>query len=189
MRVFSRRGFAIGTMTLVAFIAPARADVTAASVGLDRCTVVAVMMSATVDSATAHPGDFFRFQTVNAVTKASKIIIPARTPGYGVVAVAAPAGRGGRPGSLVLEPRYLEMPDGRLGVVLDHNTGDLQSRGASGNVPGYLGAIPIPGMGVAIGAFNYFHHGKDIAVKKGALFSVFPSDDPEVAHCQDDPSA
>lgn len=189
MRDFFRRVFSIGAVTLIAVAAPARADVTAASMGLDRCTVIAVMMSTTVDSATAHPGDFFRFETVNAVTKGTRIIIPARTHGFGVVAVAAPAGRAGRPGSLVLEPRYLEMPAGRLGVVLDHNTSDLQSNGVSGNVPGYLGAIPLPGMGVAIGAFNYFHHGKDIAVKKGALFSVFPSDDPEVALCQDDPGA
>lgn len=189
MRVFSQRGFVIVVAMTLAFGAPARADVTAASVGLNRCTIVAVMMDVTVDSATAHPGDFFRFQTVNAVTKGAKIIIPARTQGYGVVAVAAPAGRGGRPGSLVLEPRYLEMPGGRLGVVLDHNASDLQSSGVTGNVPGYLGAIPIPGMGVAIGAFNYFHHGKDIAVKKGALFSVFPSDDPEVARCQSNPGA
>ncbi|MDP9111932.1 MAG: hypothetical protein M3M96_09905 [Candidatus Eremiobacteraeota bacterium] len=187
MRYYLLRVSAIAFVVLVG-LAPARADVSAASIGLDRCTVVAVMMADTVDSATAHPGGFFRFQTVNAVTKGSRIIIPARTAGYGVVAVAAPAGRGGRPGSLVLEPRYLEMPGGRLGVVLDHNTSDLQSNGVSGNVPGYLGAIPLPGMGVAIGAFNYFHHGKDIAVKKGALFSIFPSDDPDVARCQDDPN-
>lgn len=188
MRFCLSRALAISIVALLT-LAPVRADVSASSIGIDRCTVVAVMMSATVDSATAHPGGFFRFQTVNAVTKDSRIIIPARTPGYGVVAVAAAAGRGGRPGSLVLEPRYLEMPGGRLGVVLDHNTGDLQSSGATGNVPGYLGAIPLPGMGVAIGAFNYFHHGKDIAVKKGALFSIFPSDDPEVARCQDDPNS
>jgi hypothetical protein len=156
--------------------------------GLDRCTVVAVVMLDSVDSATAKAGDFFRLQTVDAVTDGSQVVIPARTKGYGVVSIASPAGRAGRPGSLVLEPRYLTLADGkRLGVVLDHNTTDLQKNGASGNMPGYLGAIPIPGMGIAIGAFNYLHHGRDIQVPKGTFFAVFPSDDPSVQKCQEHP--
>lgn len=141
-----------------------------------------------VDSSDAQPGDFFRFETINAVTVGNKIVIPARTVGYGVVAVASPAGRAGRAGTLVLEPRYFILPDGRhLGVVLDHNASDLERAGKSGNMPGYLGAIPVPGLGAAIGAFNYFHHGKDIEVKKGSTFAVFPSDSPTSERCQTNP--
>lgn len=156
--------------------------------GLDRCTVVAVTMLETVSSAKAKPGDFFRLQTVDAVTIGSRIVIPAHTRGYGVVSIASPAGRAGRPGSLVLEPRFLTLANGsRLGVVLDHDTADLQKSGTTGNMPGYLGAIPIPGMGIAIGAFNYLHHGRDIEVPKGTFFAVFPSDDPAVQKCQGHP--
>lgn len=159
---------------------------TGAIPGLNECTVVAVQMLDDVDSATASPGDFFRFETINAVTVGNKIVIPARTIGYGIVAIASPAGSGGRAGTLVLEPRYLVMPDGtHLGVVLNHNTSDLQRSGSSGNMPGYLGAIP--GLGAAIGIFNFLHHGKNIEVKKGAAFTIFPSEGPSTEHCQQHP--
>lgn len=156
---------------------------------VDRCTVVAVQMMESVDSADARPGDFFRFETVNAVTSGARVVIPARTMGYGVVAVASPAGRGARPGTLVLEPRYLMLPDGKhLGVVLNHNTDSLDKSGPSDSIPGYLGAIPLLGVGAAIGMFNYFRRGKNIVVPRGTVFTLFPSDDPSVERCQDHPS-
>jgi hypothetical protein len=156
---------------------------------LDRCTVVAVQMMESIDSSEARPGDFFRFETINAVTSGASVVIPARTMGYGVVAVASPAGRNARPGVLVLEPRYLVLPDGkRLGVVLNHNTDSLDKAGASNGIPGYLGAIPVPGVGAAIGIFNYFRKGKNIVVPRGTVFTLFPSDDPSVERCQERPS-
>lgn len=156
---------------------------------IDRCTVVAVQMMESVSSVDARPGDFFRFETVNAVTSGASVAIPARTMGEGIVAVASPAGRNARPGTLVLEPRYLILPDGRhLSVVLNHNTDTLEKAGANDAIPGYLGAIPIPGVGAAIGMFNYFRKGKNIVVPRGTLFTIFPSDDPEVENCQDHPS-
>jgi hypothetical protein len=169
-------------LVLALAIAPASAP------PLDPCTVVAVEMLESVDSAEARPGDFFRFETVNAVTSGAKVVIPARTLGYGIVAIASPAGRQGRPGTLVLEPRYLVLPNGRhAGVVLNHNTDTLQKAGSSDSVPGYLGAIPIPGVGAAIGVFNYFHRGKNVVVPRGLIFTIFPSDDPAVERCQDHP--
>ena len=110
--------------------------------------------------------------------------------GYGAVAVASPAGpHDARPGALVLEPRYLVMPGGRhLGVVLNHNTDGLARAGANSGIPGYLGAIPVPGVGAAIGVFNYFRKGKNIVVPRGTVFTIFPNDDPSVERCQDHPS-
>lgn len=167
---------------------PARA-VVAQLPGIDICTPVAVQMLDDVDSHTAKPGDFFRFETVNALTNRTHIVVPQRTIGYGIVAVASPAGRGGRAGTLVLEPRYLVLPDGRhAGVVLDHNTSDMVANGKSGDMPGYLGAIPVPMIGAAIGIFNYFHHGKDIEVKRGTMFSIFPADGPPTEKCQVTPT-
>ncbi len=156
---------------------------------LDRCTVVAVEMMDSVDSSDARPGDFFRFETVNAVTSGALVVIPARTMGYGIVTVAAPAGRDARPGTLVLEPLYLTLPDGkRLGVVLNHNTDSLEKSGPNDSIPGYLGAIPVFGVGAAIGIFNYFRKGKNIVVPRGTVFTIFPSDDPSVERCQDHPT-
>lgn len=176
-------------MILAALLAAQTAPETVAAIsGLHPCSVVAVQMVDDVNSSSAKPGDFFRFETINAVTVGDKIVIPARTIGYGIVAVAVPAGSGGRPGSLVLEPRYLVMPGGNhLGVVLNHNTSDLQRSGQSGNMPGYLGAIPIPGIGAAVGIFNFFHHGRDIEVRKGAAFTIFPNDAPSTEKCQESP--
>jgi hypothetical protein len=187
--VILRRTAFGAAVSLLYATAPVCAQPTAATLHLDRCTVVAVEMVDNVDSSSAKAGDFFRFQTVNAVTSGARVVIPARTMGYGIVSVVSAAGRGGRSGSLVLEPRYLVLPGGgRLGVVLDHKSSDLQKSGQSGDVPGYLGAIPFPGIGAAIGAFNYFHKGRDIEVRRGMLFSVFPSDDPQVETCQDHPA-
>jgi hypothetical protein len=158
---------------------------------LDRCTVVAAEMMESVDSADARPGDFFRFQTVNAVTAGATVVIPERTMGYGVVTVASPAGRDARPGVLVLEPRYLVLPNGKhLGVVLNHNANadPLDRAGSSNGIPMYLGAIPLIGVGAAIGIFNYFRRGKNIVVPRGTVFTLFPSDDPAVEQCQDHPS-
>jgi hypothetical protein len=174
------------TCALVAACAHA---VPAGAMTIDRCTVVAVQMMESVDSTDARPGDFFRFETVNAVTSGARVVIPARTMGYGVVAVASPAGRNARPGTLVLEPRYLVLPDGKhLGVVLNHNTDSLVKSGANDSIPGYLGAIPVFGVGAAVGVFNYFRKGKNIVVPRGTVFTLFPSDDPSVEGCQDHPT-
>lgn len=163
-------------------------EITGLATRLSPCTVVAVQMLDSVNSADAHPGDFYRFETINAVTSGKTVVLPARTLGYGIVAVASPAGRAGRAGTLVLEPRYFVLPGGaHLGVVLDHNASDLQRSGNSGNMPGYLGAIPVPAVGAAIGIFNYFHHGRDIEVKRGTIFSVFPSESPSTEKCQEKP--
>lgn len=175
-------------LTLTVSPAPARAfeEISLVRQGVDECTVVGVQTMDPVESSTARPGDFFRFETLNAVTAGSRIVIPSHTLGWGIVAIASPAGKGGRAGTLVLEARYLELPTGqKLGVVIDHNTATLEKNGQSNNLPGYLGAIPIPGVGAAIGAFNYFHRGKDIAVPKGTMFAIFPSDDPATQKCQE----
>jgi len=178
-------------IAIAASVVPAwSAAATTTVVRLDMCTPVAVEMVDTVDSKEAAPGDFFRFQTVNAVTSGKTIVIPERTMGWGVVTVASPAGRSGRAGLLILEPLYLKLPSGQeLGVVFDHGTDEVLDRsGDSRNAPGYLGAIPIPGIGAAVGVFNYFHSGQNIQVKRGTVFAIFPSNDPDVERCQGHPS-
>jgi hypothetical protein len=149
------------------------------------CTPIAVQTTNTVYSKTAVVGDFFQFQTLNSVTYHNHIVLRPNTIGWGIVTVAVEAAKGGRAGSLVLEPLYFLLPGGRkLGIVLDHNSSDLRSAGASNSLPGYLGAIPVVGVGAVVGAFDYFHHGKDITVPKGTIFAVLPSNDPSVGKCR-----
>lgn len=156
--------------------------------GLNPCTTVGVRTTRDVDSATAHPGDFFPLETIGPIKAGTRLIIPAHTRGYGVVAIAAAAGSHGQAGALVLEPRYLMLPGGTvLGVVLDHYASEMVSNGRSGGMPGYLGVLPVPGLGIAIGVFNYFHHGQNVVVKKGTAFSIFPADGPQTQQCQEHP--
>lgn len=152
------------------------------------CIPIAVEMVDDVDSSRAKAGDFFRFETVTATLRSDgyRLAIPAHALGYGIVSIASAARAGGHAGTLVLEPRYIVLPGGaHLQVVLDHVASNPQSRGNTGNLPDYLGAIPI--LGPAIGIFNVFHRGKDVEVKAGTKFAVFASDDPSVARCQHDP--
>jgi len=181
LRIFGSMAAAIALAMFVGSIVPVGA---AEFPELNPCTKVVVEMLESVNSATARPGDFFRFQSVNAVVSGTRVVLPTHTLGYGIVSIASSAGRGGVSGSLVLEPRYFVIRGRHYGVVLDHRVGDLVRNGNSGNVPGYLGAIPIPGVGAAIGVFNYFHHGNNIIVKRGTIFVVFPNDSPRVERCQ-----
>ncbi|HLJ82968.1 MAG TPA: hypothetical protein VKT51_02175 [Candidatus Eremiobacteraceae bacterium] len=179
-----RTRFAICSAACAAALASVPALAQSASV-LPQCTVIAVQTVDAINSKTARPGDFFRFQTINSVDYNGRIVLAEHTLGWGIVTVASPAAKGGRAGSLVLEPLYFKMPNGeRMGVVLDHNSSALQASGPSDSLPAYLGAIPVVGVGAAVGAFDYFHHGKDITVQKGTIFAVFPSDDPSVAGCR-----
>ena len=184
MRMQKRFPLSAAFALVLALVALPHRSSGATFVGLNACTPVAVEMIDTIDSGNARPGDFFRFQSINAVTVGAGIAIPTHTVGYGVVSVASAAGRNGVSGTLVLEPRYFVLHGRHYGVVLDHRANDLVRNGSSGNLPGYLGAIPIPGVSVAIGAFNFFHHGNNIVVKSGTMFVVFPSDSPSVERCQ-----
>lgn len=151
------------------------------------CTSVPAELLDSVDSAHAKAGDFFRFRTLQPATDGDKhVLIPAHTLGYGVVALAAASGKQGQSGVLLLEPLYLKMPDGsEFVVVLDHGAASLRAQGKGGElIPGYLGAIPVIGVGLAIGAINYFRHGKDISIPKGTKFAVFAENDPQSAFCQ-----
>lgn len=170
---------------MIAPKAPAPAQSGNPLASLPKCTPIAVQTTNSVYSKTAVVGDFFQFQTINSVTYRNTIVLGPRTVGWGIVTVASPAAKGGRAGSLVLEPLYFVLPDGRkIGIVLDHNSSDLRSAGASNSLPGYLGAIPVVGVGAVVGAFDYFHHGKDITVARGTIFAVLPSNDPSVAKCR-----
>ena len=151
---------------------------------LPPCTQVIVEMVDPVNSAKAKAGDFFRIKTTGAVTRGGKIALPEGMPGYGIVTLAVAAGKG-HGGALGLEPLYLYFPNGvKVHVVRDRRPNELTAQGASGGIPGYVGAVPLPGVGLAISAFNALHKGKDITIPPGTLASVFASDSPETAKCQ-----
>ena len=70
------------------------------------CRHVLVAMEDTVDSAKSKAGDVFQFRLVDATTAPDGTALPIGTLGYGVVANASHAERGGRGGYLALETRF-----------------------------------------------------------------------------------
>jgi hypothetical protein len=77
------------------------------------------------------------------------------------------------------------MPDGQeVHVIPDRRPNALDGKGASMQLPAYAGAIPLPGVGLIVGAYNSLRKGRDVTIPVGALASVFASDSPETAQCQ-----
>ncbi|MBV8152279.1 MAG: hypothetical protein JOY59_12020 [Candidatus Eremiobacteraeota bacterium] len=68
-------------------------------------------------------------------------------------------------------------------MVLARNQQGLDAQGGNGQLPGYLGAIPVPGVGALLTAVNAMRRGKDVTVDGGTLFAVYASNDPATARC------
>ena len=142
------------------------------------CILIPVALVDTVDSAKAHPGDIFRFSSIDAILAPRGVTLPRGAIGYGIVTVALPAGAHGKAGSLVVEARYVDLGKGRqFQVAIDTVASAAAQTGATGNAPGSVSALPIPFMGAATGAYNYFHAGKNVAIKPGFRFVVVPVGD------------
>ncbi len=133
----------------------------------------------TVDSATAHPGRAFRFMTtedasIELATQPMGIPVPRWTLGWGVVRAVDAASRGNHYGSIVLEPRYLVLTDGRvLQVSMNPTLPAVLSRDTPG-VEKAISHVPIPIPGLAMTAVNTIRRGRDIVVGLGYAFSVVP---------------
>jgi len=151
---------------------------------LPPCTQVIIETVKPVSSATAKAGDFFQFKSIGAIVINGKVMIPSGTPGYGVVIAAQSAGRG-HAGAVELWPLYFKMPDGQeIHVIPDRRPNALDGKGATMQLPAYAGAIPLPGVGLVVGAYNSLRKGRDVTIAPGSLASVFASDSPETAKCQ-----
>jgi hypothetical protein len=148
------------------------------------CRHALVAMEDNVDSAHAKSGDIFRFQLAEAATAPDGTALPAGTPGYGVVANASHAERGGRAGYLALETRFFVLVDGRhVPAIIDRFTDVASSAvGATANAPGLLGLIPI--VGYAVGGYDSLHHGKDATIQRGTRVGVFLGDDAALGTCR-----
>ena len=148
------------------------------------CDRAAVVLDDTIDSSRARAGNTFRFQL------AADASAPDGTPlrrglfGYGIVAVAHVAERSGIPGYLVIEARYLELPDGRhVPVAIDDAHAGLQLiRGATANAPVVTTIVPY--MAIAAGAYNFIHFGKDATIWRASVLPVLIGDDAIIGRCR-----
>jgi hypothetical protein len=157
-----------------ALVVVASAPGAAAQADPPPCILIPVQLRDTLDSAKAHPGDIFRFRTIDAIV-AGNVTIPRDANGYGMVTVASPAGAHGKAGALAVEARYVELGEGQqFQVAIDTVASAAAQNGSTGNAPSVVSALPIPFMGAATGAYNYFHAGKNVAIKPGFRFVVIP---------------
>lgn len=131
------------------------------------------MLVDTIDSASAKPGDVFRFRTIDTIVAPGGVTIPRNAVGYGIVTAAVAAGAHGRSGSVLIEARYIAA-HGQYQVAIDSVASAASQSGASGNVASGVGALPVPFVGSAVGTYNYLHAGKNAALHPGFRFVVVP---------------
>ncbi|HZO93726.1 MAG TPA: hypothetical protein VFB22_08130 [Candidatus Baltobacteraceae bacterium] len=151
------------------------------------CVRDTVVLLDNIDTSTAQPGESFRIQTVDPARTSDGIDVPIGVLGYGVVAIAHHADRGGKGGYVVIETRYLALPDGRhVQATLDwKEAANATATGSSRNVPGIVGWIPFSGY--VLGPYGFLHHGADITIQRGARLEVLLGDDVASGACVEPP--
>ena len=150
---------------------------------LPRCAVADAQLVTRLDSAVNTAGDAFTFTIAEDAPARGPIpAIPAGTKGFGVVAFADHAHGAGAPGKLVVEPRFLALPDGsHVQVMADPQLAENFAEGSTRNVPGALELVP--GIGLAVTGYNALHRGKEVVLEKGMPFRVVLGDELASAAC------
>jgi hypothetical protein len=153
-----------------------------ANESLPSCIRTTIIIDSTLDSAKSKSGDVFTFKTTEPLV-INTTPLPSGTTGYGVVANASHAERGGRPGYLALETRFLWLsPTIHIPVIIDRTNDDSSTAmGGTANAPAVLGLIPI--VGYAVGGYDAVHHGKDATISQGTKVAVIMGDDALVGMC------
>lgn len=142
------------------------------------CSSIPVELLDRLDSGKAKLGDRVRFKAIETVVTEDHVTIHRGTMGYGVIEYVAAAGAHAKPGALVLEARYFLLPHAEeYQVAVDAQASSEIHSGSNRNAPGIVGAVPIPFMGVFVGAFNYFHAGANVVIPIGYRFAVTPVGD------------
>jgi predicted ribosome-associated RNA-binding protein Tma20 len=139
------------------------------------CASIPVELLDKLDSGKAKLGDRVRFKAIETVVTQDHETIQRGTMGYGVIEYVTAAGAHAKPGALVVEARYFLLPHGQqYQVTVDAQASSEIHSGSNRNAPGIVGAVPLPFMGVVVGAFNYFHAGSNVVVPAGYRFAVTP---------------
>jgi len=154
----------------------APAPVPTFNAALKRCVEADVRLDVKLSTAVNVAGDGFRFKTTGYIPRfGSQPAITGGTPGYGVIAYSSHAGAGGQAGMMILEPRYIVLPDGRHIQVMADPSGPNRIRsGKNKNAPGILEQLPLIGM--AAGGYNALHRGKEVVLDKETLLPVLVGD-------------
>jgi hypothetical protein len=112
-----------------------------------------------LSSQDARSGDRFGFDTTSSA-QINAVFLPAGTHGHGVV-VEAESARGPRPGTLSLEVRSLDLPDGKA-IAVGLDPGQLDRRVS------HAGALTAGTGSIVIGPV----HDTNVVYEKGTAFVV-----------------
>jgi hypothetical protein len=128
----------------------------------------------TVQSATAYPGQIFRWK-ITVPARIDGIVIPEDTIGYGVVREVTAASNHDRNGSLVLEMREIYYDRKHLPVIADPRETSLWAPAATllDRASGY-----IPVAGIVRTAVNEVRDGKNVTIGPGLNFHILSFPDP-----------
>jgi hypothetical protein len=142
------------------------------------CRVVDASLATPLSSKSARGGDVFHFTAAPSDGQPS-------ADGLGVVNFVRGAGRGGKPGQIGVELRYLTLPDGSHlpAMIAPESRGPAMYNGETRNAPFFLSALGFAkgtGFHVAsgvVGVYNFLHSGSQAVVPAGTRLRVVLGDD------------
>jgi hypothetical protein len=152
-------------------------------VALSRCVEADARLDVEVSTVKNVAGDAFWFTTIGDIAATKKYpAVPKGSRGYGVIAYATHAGAGGKSGTIILEPRFVALDDGRRVPIMSNPAGDQRVQsGKSKNAPSVPGFVP--GIGLMFGGYNAFHRGKEVVLPKGTPLLLLVGDDLASGNC------
>lgn len=151
---------------------------------LPPCRVVDASITTRLDSKSSRPGEVFHFTATPGDGQPS-------AEGVGIVNFVHGANRGGEPGQISIELRYIQQPDGThvpAMIVPDTRSAPLFN-GRTRNAPFIVGALGLAkGQGFHIaaglaGAYDFLHSGGQAVIPAGTHLRVVLGDDYLAGRC------
>jgi len=185
MQAFYRSRIGLGALAVLAAmpLRAAMADEPAASPSpvapaIAACRVVDASLAANLDSKTARNGQVFHFTATPSDGQQG-------AEGLGVVDFVRGAGRGGKPGQIGVETRFLRLADGThlSAMIVPDKGAPAVFNGKSHNAPSFLGALGLAkGSGFhlasgVVGIYNFVHSGGQAVVPAGTRLRIVLGDD------------
>jgi hypothetical protein len=142
------------------------------------CRVVDASLATELNSKSTRSGQIFHFTATPAEGQPS-------VDGLGIVDFVRGAGRGGKPGQIGVEVRYVQLPDGSHvpAMVAPSKHEPAVYHGETRNAPPIFAALGFAkgsGFHVAsgvLGVYNFLHSGSQAVVPVGTRFRVVLGDD------------
>jgi hypothetical protein len=131
-----------------------------------------------LNSRSTRAGDVFQFSTPADTNGVTGI-------GYGVVNFVRGAGRGGTPGELGVEARFVQLSNGTrvAAMIAPRDRSPSFVNGKTKNAPFFLGALGFAkGVGFheaagVIGVYNFLHSGSQATLPDGTPMHIILGDD------------